>query len=71
MLQRLSPLDIDGAQLGQSQPVITPTKKKDEKKGFLTSGSKTRIRKALMKFSFLPRNVHRLVKKDVDHIYMY
>ena len=55
--QRLSVPDLNRA----VQPVInSPHKdKRDRDRGFMSTGHKTKIRKALMKFNFLPRNVHR------------
>lgn len=48
----------------QVVPIINSPHKdrKDPKeRGFMSTGHKTKIRKALMKFNFLPRNVNRLV----------
>ena len=57
--QRLSSTDTDNG----VQPIInTPSKGKNKsEKGFMSTGSRTKLRKALAKFTFLPRNVNRFV----------
>lgn len=59
--QRMSSSSLDSnVQPVINAPVTRGKHHKEEKKGgSLSTGHKTKIRKALMKFNFLPRNVNR------------